>query len=75
MAKLLSARVAWSAADNALQIHGSHGYAIEHPASRLLCDARIINIFEGTAEVQANVISRRILSNSINHTNLASNIS
>lgn len=71
MAKLLSSRVAWSAADNSLQIHGSYGYALEHPASRLLCDARIINIFEGTAEIQANVISRRILSNSINEKNIS----
>ena len=62
MAKLLSARIAWAASDNSLQIHGSHGYAAEHPASRLLCDARIINIFEGTAEIQANIIAKRLIS-------------
>ena len=61
MAKLLSARVAWSTADNSLQIHGGNGYAEEYPISRLLCDARILNIFEGAAEIQAHVIARRLL--------------
>ena len=62
MAKLLAARVAWAAADNALQIHGGNGFALEYPISRVLCDARILNIFEGAAEIQAQVIARRILS-------------
>lgn len=62
MAKLLAARVAWSAADNAVQIHGGNGYALEYPISRVLCDARILNIFEGTAEIQAQVIGRGLLS-------------
>jgi (2S)-methylsuccinyl-CoA dehydrogenase len=61
MAKLLAARVAWSAADNALQIHGGNGFALEYPVSRLLCDARILSIFEGAAEIQAQVIARRLL--------------
>jgi (2S)-methylsuccinyl-CoA dehydrogenase len=61
MAKLLSARVAWAAADNALQIHGGNGFALEYPVSRVLCDARILNIFEGAAEIQAQVIARRLL--------------
>lgn len=61
MAKLLGARVAWAAADNALQIHGGNGFALEYPVSRILCDARILNIFEGAAEIQAQVIARRIL--------------
>ncbi|ADZ68883.1 acyl-CoA dehydrogenase family protein [Polymorphum gilvum] len=61
MAKLLGARVAWAAADNALQIHGGNGFAQEYPISRVLCDARILNIFEGAAEIQAQVIARRIL--------------
>ncbi len=61
MAKLLAARVAWSAADNALQIHGGNGFALEYPVSRVLCDARILNIFEGAAEIQAHVIARRLL--------------
>jgi (2S)-methylsuccinyl-CoA dehydrogenase len=61
MAKLLAARVAWSNADNALQIHGGNGYAMEYPISRVLCDARILNIFEGTAEIQAQVVCRGLL--------------
>ncbi len=61
MAKLLAARVAWSNADNALQIHGGNGYALEYPISRVLCDARILNIFEGAAEIQAHVIARGLL--------------
>ena len=62
MAKLLAARVAWAAADNAVQIHGGNGFALEYEVSRLLCDARILNIFEGAAEIQAQVIARRLLS-------------
>lgn len=61
MAKLLGARVAWAAADNALQIHGGNGFALEYSISRILCDARILNIFEGAAEIQAQVIARRLL--------------
>src|SRR5882757_1736438 len=61
MAKLLGARVAWAAADNAVQIHGGNGFAMEYPVSRVLCDARILNIFEGAAEIQAQVIARRLL--------------
>jgi (2S)-methylsuccinyl-CoA dehydrogenase len=61
MAKLLGARVAWAAADNGLQIHGGNGFALEYSISRVLCDARILNIFEGAAEIQAQVIARRLL--------------
>jgi (2S)-methylsuccinyl-CoA dehydrogenase len=64
MAKLLAARVAWAAADSAVQIHGGNGFALEFPVSRLLCDARILSIFEGASEIQAEVIARRLLSNS-----------
>ena len=66
MAKLLAARVAWSSADNGLQIHGGNGFALEYPISRILCDARILNIFEGAAEIQAQVIVRRILDTKTN---------
>ncbi len=61
MAKLLAARVAWSNADTALQIHGGNGYSLEYEISRVLCDARILNIFEGAAEIQAHVIGRGML--------------
>ena len=61
MAKLLAARVAWSNADASLQIHGGNGYALEFEISRVLCDARILNIFEGAAEIQAQVVGRGLL--------------
>ncbi|MCB9929510.1 MAG: acyl-CoA dehydrogenase family protein [Alphaproteobacteria bacterium] len=61
MAKLLAARVAWANADNAVQVHGGNGYAEEYEISRVLCDARILNIFEGAAEIQAHVIARGLL--------------
>ena len=64
MAKLLAARIAWAAADNALQIHGGNGFALEYQISRVLCDARILNIFEGAGEIQAQVIARRLLEGS-----------
>ncbi len=63
MAKLLAARVAWANADNALQVHGGNGYALEYPISRVLCDARILNIFEGAGEIQAHVIGRGLVAN------------
>ena len=66
MAKLLAARVAWAAADNALQIHGGNGFAVEYPISRVLADARILNIFEGAGEIQAMVIGRRLLEEGAN---------
>lgn len=61
MAKLLAARVAWASADNALQIHGGNGFALEYAVSRVLCDARILSIFEGASEIQAHVVARRLL--------------
>ncbi len=61
MAKLVAARVAWACADNAVQIHGGTGFAVEQPVSRVLADARILNIFEGAGEIQAQVIARRLL--------------
>jgi (2S)-methylsuccinyl-CoA dehydrogenase len=61
MAKLLAARVAWANADNAVQVHGGNGYAQEYPISRVLVDARILNVFEGAAEIQANIVARALL--------------
>lgn len=61
MAKLLAARVAFANADSALQVHGGNGYAVEYPISRVMCDARILSIFEGAAEIQAQVIARGLL--------------
>ena len=64
MAKLLAARVAWSSSDSALQIHGGNGYALEYPVSRVLCDSRILNIFEGAAEIQAQIVVKGLLGRS-----------
>jgi (2S)-methylsuccinyl-CoA dehydrogenase len=61
MAKLLAARVAWAAADNAVQVHGGNGYAQEYRISRVLVDARILNVFEGAAEIQAQIVARALL--------------
>lgn len=61
MAKLLAARVAWANADNAVQVHGGNGYAVEYRISRVLCDARILNVFEGAAEIQANIVIKGLL--------------
>ncbi len=61
MAKLLAARAAWANADNAVQVHGGNGYSQEYEVGRILCDARILNIFEGAAEIQAHVIARGLL--------------
>jgi (2S)-methylsuccinyl-CoA dehydrogenase len=61
MAKLFAARAAWTAADASLQIHGGNGYALEYEISRVLCDARILSIFEGAAEIQAQVIARGLM--------------
>lgn len=65
MAKLLAARIAWTAADNSLQIHGGNGYALEYEISRVLCDARILNIFEGAGEIQAHVIGRGLIAKNV----------
>ena len=65
MAKLLAARVAWTNADVSLQIHGGNGYALEYEISRVLCDARILSIFEGAAEIQANVIGRGLIGQAV----------
>ena len=62
MSNILAARAASANADNAVQIHGRNGFALEFPVSRILCDARILSIFEGAAEIQAQVIARRLLS-------------
>jgi len=61
MAKLLAARVAWANADNAVQVHGGSGYAVAYRISRVLCDARILNVFEGAAEIQANIVIKGLL--------------
>jgi alkylation response protein AidB-like acyl-CoA dehydrogenase len=56
MTRLLAARVAWSSADDTLQIHGDNGYTLEYPGNRVPCCARILNVFD--AEFRAEIIAR-----------------
>jgi alkylation response protein AidB-like acyl-CoA dehydrogenase len=62
MAKLYASKVANEVATEAVQIHGGYGYVKEYHVERLMRDAKITQIYEGTSEVQKIVISRSILS-------------
>ncbi len=59
MAKLYTGELARRAANEALQIHGGYGYMDEYPVSRFYRDAKILEIGEGTNEIQRLVIARR----------------
>ncbi len=61
MAKFYAARVAMETAVEAVQIHGGYGYVKEYHVERLMRDAKITQIYEGTTEVQKIVISRGVL--------------
>ena len=61
MAKLFSSRVAMWVTTEAVQVHGGYGYVKEYHVERLMRDAKITQIYEGTSEVQKIVISRSIL--------------
>lgn len=61
MAKLFASEVAMKTAVEAVQIHGGYGYVKEYHVERLMRDAKITQIYEGTSEVQRVVISRDIL--------------
>ncbi|MGQ0663147.1 MAG: acyl-CoA dehydrogenase family protein [Pseudomonadota bacterium] len=61
MAKLFASEMAGRVADLALQIHGGHGYTRALPLERYVRDARILRIFEGSSEVQRNIIARHLL--------------
>ena len=61
MAKLFSSRVAMETTVEAVQIHGGYGFVKEFHVERLMRDAKITQIYEGTSEVQKIVISRSIL--------------
>jgi len=60
MAKLLASELAVSAASEAVQIHGGYGYMLEYPVARFYCDAKILEIGEGTSEIQRIVIARHL---------------
>ncbi|WP_312017450.1 acyl-CoA dehydrogenase family protein [Bradyrhizobium sp. AUGA SZCCT0431] len=61
MAKLYASEAAWRIADRALQIHGGYGYTRAFPLERYLRDLRIFRIYEGSSEIQRNIIARTIL--------------
>jgi short/branched chain acyl-CoA dehydrogenase len=58
MAKLKASRVAVWAASEAVQIHGGTGYMLDSPVARFYCDAKVLEIGEGTNEIQHLVIAR-----------------
>jgi short/branched chain acyl-CoA dehydrogenase len=60
MAKLKASRLAVSAASEAVQIHGGLGYMLESPVARFYCDAKVLEIGEGTNEIQHLVIARAL---------------
>ena len=61
MAKLLASTVAMKAADSAIQIHGGAGYMTDHPVERYFRDAKLMEIGEGTSQIQKLVIARELL--------------
>ena len=62
MAKMKASRTAMWAASEAVQIHGGLGYMLESPVARFFCDAKVLEIGEGTNEIQHLVIARSLLS-------------
>jgi len=61
MAKLFASEKAGSIIDRALQIHGGYGYSQELPLERMARDVRIMRIYEGSSEIQRNIIARMLL--------------
>ena len=61
MAKWYSARVAVECADEALQMHGGYGYIDEYKVQRLYRDAKILEIYEGTKEIEKTIIAKHLL--------------
>jgi len=62
MAKVYASKVAMEVTVEAVQVHGGYGFVKEYHVERLMRDAKITQIYEGTTEVQKIVISRAILS-------------
>jgi alkylation response protein AidB-like acyl-CoA dehydrogenase len=60
MAKLKASRLAASAASEAVQVHGGTGYMLDSPVARFYCDAKVLEIGEGTNEIQHLVIAREL---------------
>jgi acyl-CoA dehydrogenase len=61
MAKMFAAETVNRVTGNAIQILGGHGYMTEHPVERYLRDAKLLGIYEGTSQIQRNIIAKRIL--------------
>ena len=61
MAKMYASKVAMETTVEAIQIHGGFGYVKEYHVERLMRDAKITQIYEGTTEIQKLVIGREIL--------------
>ncbi len=64
MAKLFASQAATRVCNRAVQVHGGYGYTTEFPVERMLRDAKLCEIGEGTSEVQRLIIARRLLSGS-----------
>ena len=60
MAKLVAANTAMDVTTKCVQLHGGYGYSREYPIERMMRDAKITEIYEGTSQVQQMVISGRI---------------
>jgi butyryl-CoA dehydrogenase len=65
MAKLFTSELAMRAAIKAVQLHGGYGYTTEYPVERMMRDAKICEIGEGTSEIQRLVIARELLGEEI----------
>nr|MDP2483303.1 acyl-CoA dehydrogenase family protein [Candidatus Palauibacterales bacterium] len=61
MAKLFASETAMDAAIDAVQLHGGYGYSREYPVERMMRDAKILEIGEGTSEIQRMVIARELM--------------
>ena len=61
MAKMYAGKVAVEVADEAIQLHGGYGYMLEYEVERFYRDAKIMEIYEGTREIQKNTIAGALL--------------
>jgi alkylation response protein AidB-like acyl-CoA dehydrogenase len=61
LAKVYAGRVAVEVADEALQIHGGYGYMLEYDVERFYRDARVMEIYGGTREIQKNTIANGLV--------------
>jgi acyl-CoA dehydrogenase len=62
MAKLYGADLAMKVTTDAVQIFGGYGYTREYPVEKLMRDAKLLQIYEGTSQIQRMVIARNLLS-------------